>query len=79
MNLTIFVGAKNFLKKRLIEFIGVFSIILAILLAASLITYSPGDPNFLYTPESIVIKNILGIQGSIISDFLLMMPTVLVL
>ena len=29
MNLTVFIGVKKFLKKRLFEFIGVFSVILA--------------------------------------------------
>ena len=37
------------------------------MLFISLISYSPTDPNFIF-PENTEIKNILGFQGSYISD-----------
>ena len=62
---------KDFTLKRLIEFIGNFNtIVSAILVLISLISYSPNDPNFIY-PENQEINNILGINGSIAADFLL--------
>ena len=57
----------NFTIKRLIEIIGIFIFILGILLFLGLITYSPSDPNFIF-PENEKIKNLLGFQGSYISD-----------
>ena len=57
----------NFTIKRLIEIIGIFIFILGILLFLGLITYSPSDPNFIF-PENKEIKNLLGFQGSYISD-----------
>ena len=61
---------KNFTVKRLIEFIGIFLLILAFLVIISLISYNPNDPNFIYS-QDIEIKNFLGINGSIGADFLL--------
>ena len=43
----------------------------SIFLLASIISYSPSDPNFIYTPESTEIKNIGGFYGSVLSDFFL--------
>ena len=57
----------NFTIKRLIEIIGIFIFILGILLFLGLISYSPSDPNFIF-PENEEIKNLLGFQGSYISD-----------
>ena len=59
----------NFLFKRLIEFFGVLLLILAFLILFSLISYNPNDPNFIYS-SSQTIENLLGISGSIGSDFL---------
>ena len=56
-----------FVINKLIEIIGIFVLILGILLFISLISYSPSDPNFIF-PENTEIKNILGYQGSYISD-----------
>ena len=56
-----------FTIKRLIEIVGIIVSFLGILLLISLISYSPTDPNFIF-PENIEIKNILGFQGSYISD-----------
>jgi len=61
----------NFIKKRLIEFGGILLVLFSFFLAASIFTYSPDDPNFIYTAESTQIKNIGGFYGSVISDFLL--------
>ena len=57
----------NFVAKRLAEIFGIIISIAGILLFISLSTYSPEDPNFIF-PENIEIKNILGFQGSFISD-----------
>ena len=46
---------------------GISVIILGILLFVSLISYSPNDPNFIF-PENTEINNILGFQGSYVSD-----------
>jgi len=61
----------NFVKKRVIEFSGLLLVLFSFFLIASIITYSPEDPNFIYTPENTEIKNIGGFYGSVISDFLL--------
>ncbi len=59
-----------FTIKRLIEIIGIIISCFGILLLISLISYSPTDPNFIF-PEKTQIKNILGPQGSYISDLFL--------
>ena len=59
----------NFLLKRLSELVGLILLGLSILLFASLISYSPEDPNFIF-PENAEIKNLLGIKGSYTSDIL---------
>ena len=57
----------NFARKRLAEIFGILVCISGILLFVALITYSPEDPNFVF-PKNTVIKNLLGFQGSFISD-----------
>ena len=57
----------NFIKKRLIEILGLIISTLGILLLLSLISYSPEDPNFIF-PENYEIKNFLGFRGSFVSD-----------
>ncbi len=57
----------NFTIKRLAEIFGIMIFIAGLLLFLSLITYSPEDPNFIF-PDNTKIKNILGFQGSFISD-----------
>ncbi len=59
----------SFLFKRLSELIGLILICLSILLFASLISYSPEDPNFIF-PKNTEIKNLLGVKGSYVSDIL---------
>ena len=61
----------NFVRKRLIELSGFLLILLSIFLCASIISYSPSDPNFIYLVENEEIKNLGGYYGSVISDFLL--------
>ena len=56
-----------FTIKRLIEIFGILIFCLGILLLISLISYSPKDPNFIF-PENTEINNLLGFQGSYISD-----------
>ena len=60
----------DFLIKKLIEITGLILIILSILIFLSLVTFSPEDPNFIYSSNE-NINNILGFRGSYISDFLL--------
>ena len=62
--------ARDFALKRLIEFIGFLILVLSILIFIALISYSPNDPNFIYS-ENLELNNILGINGSIGADFLL--------
>ena len=56
-----------FTIKRLIEIIGIIIFCLGIMLLIALISYSPTDPNFIF-PKNTDIKNMLGFQGSYISD-----------
>ena len=57
----------NFAIKRLAEIFGIFVFVAGALLLVALITYSPEDPNFIF-PDNTEIKNLLGFQGSFISD-----------
>jgi DNA segregation ATPase FtsK/SpoIIIE, S-DNA-T family len=60
-------SAINFSINRTIEIFGIVIVIIGILLLASLITFSPDDPNFIF-PSDTDIKNILGFQGSFSAD-----------
>ena len=64
----IFINSINFIINRFIELIGAIICTSGILLMASLITYTPDDPNFIF-PKNTEIKNILGFGGSLIPDF----------
>ena len=57
----------QFIIYRVIEILGVCSSIVGLLLLIALISYSPNDPNFIF-PENTGINNLLGFQGSYISD-----------
>ncbi len=59
----------DFIADRLKELIGLTLSIISVLIAISLLSYSPEDPNFIYS-ENIQIRNFLGFQGSIASDLL---------
>ena len=71
MNSQVLTKINSFFKNKLIEFIGILLILCSIFIFTSIISYSPDDPNFIYTPENGEIKNIGGFYGSVISDFLL--------
>ena len=60
-------SALLFTVTRLIEFFGLVISFVGILLLISLVTYSPNDPNFIF-PDNTKINNLLGFQGSYISD-----------
>ena len=57
----------NFAIKRLAEIFGFIIFSGGTMLLISLITYSPEDPNFIF-PDNTEIKNLLGFQGSFVSD-----------
>ena len=57
----------NFVIKRLAEIFGVLISLAGVTLFIALITYSPNDPNFIF-PENTEIENLMGFQGSFISD-----------
>ena len=71
MNSQILIKINNFIKNRLIELLGTLLVLISIFLLASIVSYSPSDPNFIYAPDNTEIKNIGGFYGSVISDFLL--------
>ena len=56
-----------FLVKRLTEISGIIIFSSGALLFVSLVSYSPEDPNFIFS-ENTEIKNLLGFRGSFISD-----------
>ena len=60
----------NFAIKRLAEILGIIIFTAGLLLLIALVTYSPEDPNFIF-PKNTDIKNLLGYQGSFISDLFL--------
>ena len=57
----------NFAIKRIAEIFGIIIFLAGLTLLMALVTYSPNDPNFIF-PENTQIKNLLGFQGSFISD-----------
>ena len=59
----------NFLFRRLSELSGLVLLVLSVLLLISLVSYSPEDPNFIFS-ENVEIKNLLGSKGSYASDIL---------
>ena len=59
--------ALQFTINRLIEILAVGILVIGLLLLIALIFYSPNDPNFIFS-ESTEIKNLLGFQGSYVSD-----------
>ena len=63
-----FTKTRNFLNRRVAELFGLCIILLGLSLLTSIATYSPNDPNFLVNKNN-EIKNILGLRGSVVSDF----------
>ncbi len=60
----------QFSINRVIEIFGTSVAIIGLLLLIALVSYSPNDPNFIF-PQNTKISNILGFQGSYISDLFL--------
>ena len=59
-----------FFKKRVIEIVGILTILLSFFLFLSFFTYTPEDPNFIFS-EGTKIQNLFGFYGSFISDLFL--------
>jgi len=57
----------NFVIRRLAEIFGIILFFSGTLIFIALFSYSPDDPNFIF-PDNTEIQNILGFQGSFISD-----------
>ncbi len=57
----------NFTLNRLAEIFGIIITAAGLFLLVSLLSYSPDDPNFIF-PKNTEIKNLLGFQGSFVSD-----------
>jgi S-DNA-T family DNA segregation ATPase FtsK/SpoIIIE len=57
----------NFAIKRLAEIFGILISLIGVMLFLALITYSPNDPNFIFS-QNAKIENMMGFQGSFISD-----------
>ena len=57
----------NFTIKRLAEILGIIVTLSGFFLIIALLSYSPEDPNFIF-PDNTEIKNLLGFQGSFVSD-----------
>ncbi len=57
----------NFAIKRLAEIFGILISLTGVMLFLALVTYSPNDPNFIF-PQNTKIENLMGFQGSFISD-----------
>ena len=69
MNLKdILLNTTNIIFNKIIQIFGVAIIACGILFLLSLITYSPDDPNFIFS-QNREINNLLGFKGSFISDF----------
>ena len=60
---------KEFVILRITELVSLILILVSIAIFLALISYSPNDPNFIVN-SSDIIKNFLGLRGSIVSDFL---------
>ena len=59
----------DFTLNRVTELFGLAMIVVALMLSICLASYSPEDPNFIFS-ENTEIKNILGFYGSLVSDLL---------
>ena len=60
----------SFINKKIIEIIGLLTVLLSFFLLLSLSTYTPEDPNFIFS-ENTKIHNLFGFYGSVISDLIL--------
>ena len=57
----------NFAIKRLAEIFGLLISVTGLMLFLALTTYSPNDPNFIFSNNK-RIENLMGFQGSFVSD-----------
>ena len=57
-------------NQQIIEVIGLLTVLLSFFLLLSLSTYTPEDPNFIFS-ENTKIHNLFGFYGSVISDLIL--------
>ena len=57
----------NFALRRLAEIFGILISLTGVMLFFALITYSPNDPNFIFS-DNTKIENLMGFQGSFVSD-----------
>ena len=64
----ILLNTTNIILNKIIQIFGIIVIACGILFLLSLITYSPDDPNFIFSQNK-DINNLLGFKGSVISDF----------
>ena len=71
MNAQLLTKINSLVKNKLIELSGILLILIGFFIFLSIASYSPSDPNFIYNPENIDIKNLGGFYGSVIADFLL--------
>jgi len=60
-------NALDFSINRVIEIFGISILIIGLFLLASLVTFSPEDPNFIF-PDNTQIKNVFGFRGSFTAD-----------
>ena len=71
MSSQIIAKINSFVKKRLIELVGISLILFSFFLITIVFTYFPEDPNFIIQQDDTKIKNVGGFYGSAISDFFL--------
>ena len=63
-------GGRDFLRRRMMEIVGVATAAFGLALMMALFTYSPGDPSLNHATER-APNNLLGLPGAYISDLLL--------
>ena len=64
----ILLNTSNIILDKIIQLFGILLIFLGFLFLLSLISYTPEDPNFIFS-ENKKINNFLGFKGGVISDF----------
>ena len=64
----ILLNTTNIIINKIIQIFGIIAIIFGFLFLLSLVSYSPDDPNFIFSKNE-DIKNFLVFNGSLISDF----------
>ena len=72
LSLNLKIQPTSFLKKRLVELVGVSLLVSMVLLSAAFLTYNASDASW-NSANTATIMNILGAPGAIISDLLIQM------